>query len=584
MSPPFASDAEPPRPGPVRRDTNLRERAESVLAGQSASTSEASPAPEQADPSQAELLEELRIYQVELELQNHELRAAQAELDRSNQELNSLFNEAPVGYFVFDAHGAVFNVNDTALNMLGQSRQRVQYRPFVVHLMQASKSRFHLHLEEVMARKTLTTCEVILRQHDRPPIHAQLHSVVLQTPQGPRIRTTMLDVTAQRRLEQALVEAQEEAVSSMHFQSSMLANLSHEIRTPLASILGFSEVIDELVEPELKEFTELIQLSGQRLLATLNSVLDYARFQAGQQSAELETVDLAQELRELEETYRGLASQRGLDLRVEAPDGPLYALVDTGFFGRVLDNLISNAVKYTEAGHIRVQVSGQGSMVAVAVEDTGIGMEPAFLSRLFQPFVQAHTSDDAGHRQGVGLGLAITKHLVELMQGSIVVESEEGQGSRFEVRFPRVANVPFPPAPADVLPPVELAETSLRLLVIDNDESTRRLLGLLLRDLCQPVFAATTAEGLHHLREGTHDVVLLDIKLDGDASGIDLLHELRGRAASSEAYVVAFTAFAMPHDRQQFLHMGFDDYLSKPFSRRDVQTVLQRALEAKASE
>jgi PAS domain S-box-containing protein len=250
------------------------------------------------------------------------------------------------------------------------------------------------------------------------------------------------DVTEQKRRMEALREAKEEAEEARRMQSAFLANMSHELRTPLTSIIGFAEAIGtEVADLELPAGSPvgthagLIEQSGKRLLDTLNSVLTLSKLEAEQMGFNAEPVDLHAEARWTAEELDAEAQEKDLDLHLETDD--VRAQADEGGVQIVLRNLLANAIKYTEeGGTVCVRTYREEDRGVLEVEDTGIGMDPETVERLFEPFRQA--SEGFGREyEGTGVGLAVTKKAVEQMGGRIEVDTEEGEGSRFTVRLPR---------------------------------------------------------------------------------------------------------------------------------------------------
>jgi len=250
-----------------------------------------------------------------------------------------------------------------------------------------------------------------------------------------------LDITervrSQKELKRAKKEAEQarrEAEEASRAKSAFLANMSHEIRTPLTSVIGFAETIGE-DSSKASRFAPLIEKSGKRLLKTLNGVLNLSKLQAGQMQLAEEPVDVTGQARRVAEEHAPQAESSGVDLSTELPGSPVWAEADEGGVQIALQNLISNAIKYAEGEAAWVRVYEEESWVVLEVKDTGIGMEPEAAEGLFEPFRQASEGLSREY-EGSGVGLAVTKEAVGKMGGSIEVETEKGEGSRFILRLP----------------------------------------------------------------------------------------------------------------------------------------------------
>ncbi|GEM_PF-3443879 len=431
-----------------------------------------------------------------------------------------------------------------------------------------------------------------------------------------------VDITERKHYEAALLEAKQRAEELSRLKSSFLACMSHEIRTPLSAITGVADLLVDEVGPAQQELVKLIQAGASRLLETLTSVLDLTRLEGGSLQMRPEPFDLVEQVRTTAPLFREQALQKRLTLTLALPEEPIEVEQDRAAVNRVLMNLISNAVRFTKEGGVVVGVEAEGSAVAIRVTDTGIGISEVFLPHLFEEFRQ-ESSGLARTHEGSGLGLSITKRLVELMGGEISVESERGKGSAFTVRLPRRVSdagpVEEPHAVRDTTgaPAAEASKTrgeagafpreadaakgktngeerkpavsqtgarKRRILVVEDDKSTQFVLKRMLEKQYEVATASSVDEALEKAAATAFDALMLDINLGEQRTGEDLLHELRSWPEYKRAPAVACTAYGLPEDREQFLAKGFDEFISKPFSWKKLLETLQVAFDKPAGE
>ena len=240
------------------------------------------------------------------------------------------------------------------------------------------------------------------------------------------------------RRTQELRAAKTKAEEMNRLKSAFLANMNHEFRTPLTSIIGFSDtLLEQRLGSPADRFVRHINENGRRLLQTLDSVLHLSQLEAGAMRLEPEQVSVGEEVERMAGLFEEQAAQEGLTLRVDRPDRPIRACLDPAAFQRILSNLIGNAIKFTEeGGTIAIHVREDDVDVVVEVEDSGVGVDPDFMPKLYEAFEQESSGTDREY-EGVGLGLAITRKLTEMMGGAVVVESEKGKGTCFTIRVPR---------------------------------------------------------------------------------------------------------------------------------------------------
>ncbi|MFP4597285.1 MAG: sensor histidine kinase [Persicimonas sp.] len=244
------------------------------------------------------------------------------------------------------------------------------------------------------------------------------------------------DITDRKRYEQALVEAKERAEEMARLKATLLANMSHEVRTPLTSILLRARILEAQLDGDQNDAACAIIRAGDRLSETLNSVLTLSQLEGGALQPRCETVELVDEIADFLPSVQPLAAEKDLELRFEPQVDSLSIPTDATLLGRILDNLVGNAIKFTDEGYVEVRLRDDGDCALIEVIDTGIGVDDEFLEDLFEEFRQESCGWSRAY-EGTGLGLAITHKLCEMLGGSIGVTSQKGEGSVFSVRLPK---------------------------------------------------------------------------------------------------------------------------------------------------
>jgi len=246
------------------------------------------------------------------------------------------------------------------------------------------------------------------------------------------------DITEGKETELELVMAKEAAEEMARIKSAFLTNMTHEVRTPLTVILGFTSMLKQGVRPQYQRFVKVIERSGRRLLLMLDSILDLAQLEAGSVDVENTSFNVVDVVESVSELIRPMANEKGLTFQISKPVDGAYVKKGQRLVARVLNNLLDNAVKFTEEGGIEVEVSEREDHVYVTIRDTGIGITDAFLPHIFDEFSQESTGLERTH-QGSGLGLAVSKRLLDLIGGHIRVTSNKGAGSAFIVELPKAS-------------------------------------------------------------------------------------------------------------------------------------------------
>jgi PAS domain S-box-containing protein len=393
------------------------------------------------------------------------------------------------------------------------------------------------------------------------------------------------NITELKVLQLELQAAKEEAEENVRAKQDFLANMSHEIRTPLHGIIGLAAVLTKTsLSTSQLDYLRLLSDSAEHLLTVLNDVLTTARLGAGKLQPELTTFAPRQLLLGCAALLRPRAREKGLRLRVEVPRLPMM-LGDAYRLRQVLLNLVSNAIKFTEDGDIKLRCQRLLSPLGAAPEqiwlkfsvaDTGIGIAPDVASKIFEPFTQASASTDREYG-GSGLGLSISKGLVELMGGELALHTELGVGSEFSFVLPLMAElVPeqpvVPPAPAPPVPPA-----TGRILLVEDNAVNSLLAETILRNWGWQVTAvASGAAAVQIFETREFDVVLMDIQMPGmdgeTAARLLREHPDNERAATP---IIALTARTMPGEAERLLASHFNGYLAKPYKEDQLLEVLQ---------
>jgi signal transduction histidine kinase/CheY-like chemotaxis protein len=394
-------------------------------------------------------------------------------------------------------------------------------------------------------------------------------------------QSTVRDISARKLYEAALQEAKEKAEAATKVKSQFLSMMSHEIRTPINGILGLTNLmVDENPREDQLKRLNLLKFSGENLLTIINDVLDFSKAEAGKVVLETTPFNLHELASNVTKVLELKADEKGIKLTLSLnPNLPRYFAGDSVRLGQVLNNLVNNAIKFTENGSVSLEIKSiqkenHTHTIQFAISDTGIGIPADKLNSIFESFTQAN-SDTTRKYGGTGLGLAITKNLVELMGGRVQVKSKVGEGSTFA--FEVIMNEAFIETAPSVVS-VGATKQSLRILVVDDNPVNQEVAaGFLKRWGHVVTLAGDGSEAVEKIKTKNFDLVLMDLQMPG-MDGYQASHAIRQLPESyfKSIPIIALTASTSNEVQERVSEHGMNGYLSKPFKLEDFKSTVEQ--------
>ena len=510
-------------------------------------------------------------------------RVSTRSLEDREQRLRVLVSTAVDGVMIIDANGTVQEYNPACEQLFGYRADEVVGQN-VKMLMPPPYREEHdeyLHRYRATGNKRIIGIgrEVEGRRKDGTTFPMEL-SVGEARPGGQQVFVGIIrDITARKTAEQSLRIAKEQAESASHAKSQFLANMSHEIRTPMNAVLGYTQLIenDSDMPDKFHRPLKAIHSAGNHLISLIDDILDLSKIEAGAMELDARDFDLGDLTEDVSGMFAMRCEQKGLTWQADVHIGERAVRADDRKLRQVLINLLGNSVKFTDRGVISLKVEQSGQRYIFGVEDTGPGITEEAQKRIFEPFQQAEEGEAKG---GTGLGLAITKRHIELMGGSLSLESTPGDGSCF--RF----ELELPPAEGDILLKNGQKEGLCRLaepyrvlaLVVDDVEDNREVLsGLLERAGIEVTMASSGAEALQLIAQQIPDIIFMDVRMPV-MDGLTAVRQLRERWPAEGIVCVAITASGLLRQRSFYQDAGFDDFIGKPFIFEKVCDCMVRHL------
>lgn len=541
-----------------------------------------------------------------IQTRDKEVREARADLEKRVSErtayLNALIETSPLGIVTLDNAGCVRICNRAFERLFGYTREETIGTKLDRLIL---PQKFSAELRELEnRRKKGETVQAVTqrRRKDGTLVHVELYAVSLRI-NGEEAGNLVLyqDIAERKKTEEAMRAAKEAAEGANRAKSEFLANMSHEIRTPMNGIIGMTQLaLDTDLNPEVREYLEMVNSSADALLSLLNDILDFSKIEAGKMDLESEPFPLRESLGQTLKMLSHSARRKGLELQwAVAPEVPEWLIGDRGRLRQILVNLAGNAIKFTERGLVTVSANLQNCTrefvdLRFDVRDTGIGILPEKQKLIFAAFTQADASTTRKYG-GTGLGLAISQRFVALMGGALQVESKLGKGSNFHftVRLllpssdfappeqvspaPKelhlsAAKTAAPPAPLGISSFVAGSHRRLRILLAEDNDVNRRLATKLLEKHGHSIIPARNGlEALELAERENFDLALLDVQMP-EMDGLEAIRRIREKEKSSREHlpIISVTARAMRGDRETCFQAGADAYVSKPLRASEL--------------
>ena len=492
------------------------------------------------------------------------------------QKFRTVFHSVQDAIFIHDLEGNFLEVNDEACSRLNYSRDELlTLTPMDIdektHAEKAPRIFKQLNDEGRYKGETIH----ITKEGEK--IDTELNSVKINYDGKPAILTVARNITQRKQYEKELMDAKNKAEESAKLKSAFLANLSHEIRTPLNAILGFTDLLESenLDREKKKEFIDTIKASGNNLLSIINDILDVSFIESEQVQIDQQEFSLNVLMETLKaETEHKIATRRksvGLTTHKEFVDGKDYLVADLGKIQQIFTKLLDNAVKFTNSGSIEFGYRREnGSSIDFYVKDTGIGVPESSKSLVFERFRQLDIGVDRQF-EGLGLGLPIAKGLVTQLGGTIEFNSLENKGTTVTFKLPYRSREDSSSEEDITQLPNDMSDKTI--LVAEDDESNYLLVNELLIN-AKIMHAGNGSRAVEICKDSDHiDLVLMDIKMPV-MDGMEAMKKIK--ELKPDLPVIALTAYAYADDKSRFLEAGFDEYLSKPVSQKELIDVVEK--------
>lgn len=510
------------------------------------------------------------------------LRQRTETIAQASRFLGAIIGTANDAVVVADRTGRIADFNTAATRIFGYERDDIIGQRLEKTIIPTSMAQAHVdgmqRYRDTGQRKMIGAgpAAMTARRKSGEIFPAEVSLAAVRGPDGDVFVSFIRDISQRVEAEQALISARESALAGERAKANLIAVMSHEMRTPLNGLIGALDLIrDTDMSGKQAHYVDVMDSASRMLRDQVNDVLDISRYEAAGVDYDLAPVDMADVIDDVIVALSANAQARGNSIQFDLSAAePGYVLADVGRLRQVFVNLIGNAIKFTRNGEVTIRpVARAPGFIDVEVADTGIGIRPEDQQRIFDDFVTIDTSYQRDV-EGTGLGLGITRRIVEGMGGQIGVTSAAGEGAVFWIRLITAQDMAVPDIPAS-LAPSDPSTRSLSVLLVEDQEINRTIVGELIETLGHSVTLASSGQAAVDLAKArAFDVVLMDISMPG-ISGVEATRLIRQTALAPDTPIIALTAHALPAEVASFRQAGMDDILNKPVTRDMLNAKLQ---------
>lgn len=499
---------------------------------------------------------------------------------KSEEQLKLLsfsINQSSSAVIITDVNGNIDYVNDTFTKLTGYSKEEViGENPRFLKSGYTAKETYKELWEKILAGENWEG-EFLNKRKDGTLYWEYARISPVKNENG--VITNFIgikdDITQLKKLLDEIKVAKAKAEETSRLKTNFLANMSHELRTPLVGILGCASMIEEDTnDPLTKELAGIINKSGQRLHETLNAILDLTRLETENLPVDLRPTNIVTVIKNSYEIFINEAKLKGLNLYLDLDEEEIFAFADANLLKSVVTHLLSNAVKYTDTGGISLRAFTNENKVIIKVVDTGIGIPDSYHDVIFEPFRQV---SEGYNRQfeGSGLGLTLTKKYVKMMNGRIWFNSKLGEGSAFFVELNAAIKNDNNNSIQSQSSSAKIDLKCKQVLLVEDDPINIQTISAFIGNLVQLTAINNAEDAIEAAKNNYFDLILMDIGLNGDKSGLDVVRVIRLMPQYHSTPIVAVTAFALDSDRDRMLTSGCTHYLAKPFPRQQLIDLIE---------